>query len=109
MKEDELNRLSVEVPSVATATYRYNLYPAKKLKSYFVLGASQIELKAIYDEASDATPDLEESYSGFVYGFAFEEALDSVPSLKVMGQWVNLYDGEALNIHGLSLGMRYDF
>jgi hypothetical protein len=105
IKEDNLNQLTVDVPSVLSVFYRYSAYPKDRLKVHLILGASQIEVESTYPGVTDN----QDSFDGVSFGLGFEEGFKTIPDLKVKFDWIQLYRGDQLNINLMSLGLRYDF
>ena len=104
VKDDSLNQLTVELPSAQSVFYRYSLIKQSRIKVHFILGASHIEVKSSYQGA-----DTTDSFTGVSYGIGFEEALKSIPQLKLTFDWIQLYHGEQLDINATSFGIRYEF
>lgn len=105
IRDDTLNQLTVEAPSVKSVFYHYLPYPKDSLKIKLILGASQVDIEASYPGVAN-TSDRFESVS---YGIGLEESFKSIPQLKMKFDWIRLYDGDQLNINATSLGLRYEF
>lgn len=105
LKEDNLNRLDLEVPSVIAGTYRFNFLPNKSFNANLILGFDQVTAKTSLNSVSQ----LEEKYNGFVYGLALSEGFKSMPELQITAELTNLYKGDSLNILGANIGVRYEF
>jgi len=105
MKDDNINQLIVDVPSVRSVFYRYSPYPKDRLKFHLILGASQIDVESSFPGATDSA----DSFDGISYGFGFEEAFKSIQELKLKFDWIQLYRGDKININVMSLGFRYEF
>ena len=104
-KDDQLNQLTVDIPSVQSVFYRYISEPKSDVKFHVILGASQIEVKSSYPNTTDST----DHFDGFSYGIGLEEATRSIPNLKIKLDWITLYDGDQIKISATSLGLRYEF
>ena len=105
MNDDTLNQLTVDIPSIISIFYRYMPYPDDRLKVHLILGASQIDV----DSTFTGVPDSTDSFEGVSVGIGFEEAFKFDPDLKLKLDWVQLYNGDQININALSLGLRYEF
>jgi len=105
VKEDKLNQLTVDIPSITSVFYRYSPYFKDRLKIHVILGVSQIDVDSIYPNTADST----DSFEGVSFGVGVEEAFISIPELKLKLDWIQLYRGDQLNINALSLGLRYEF
>jgi len=105
IRDDTLNQLTVEAPSVKSVFYHYILTPQDSLKIQVILGASQVDIEASYPGVANSS-DRFESAS---YGIGLEESFKSIPQLKMKFDWIRLYDGDQLNINATSLGLRYEF
>ena len=105
IKDDQLNQLTVDIPSVKSVFYRYIESPNSDVKFYLILGASQIEVESSYPTFPDST----DHFDGFSYGIGLEESFHSIPGLKLKFDWISLYDGDQININATSLGIRYEF
>ncbi len=104
-KADSINLLTIDAPSAKSILYRYSSEPYGRLKSYLILGASQIDIRSSYPGSNDVA----ETYSGASVGIGFEEAFKSIPQLKMKFDWIKLYKGRDLDINSMSLGLRYEF
>jgi len=104
-KDDQLNQLTVDIPSVKSIFYRYVPNPKSDVKFHLILGASQIEVDSSYPSIADST----DKFDGFSYGLGLEEAFRSIPNLKMKFDWISLYDGDQITINTISLGLRYEF
>lgn len=104
-KEDQLNQLTVDIPSVTSVFYRYVPDSKSDVKFHLILGASQIEVESTFPGIADST----DEFDGFSYGFGLEEAFRSIPNLKFKLDWISLYDGDQITINTTSLGLRYEF
>ena len=104
-KEDQLNQLTVDIPSVKSVFYRYITNPKSDIKFHLILGASQIEVESSYPTFPDST----DNFDGFSYGIGLEESFHSIPNLKMKFDWISLYNGDQINISAASLGLRYEF
>lgn len=104
-KNDQLNQLSVDIPSVTSVFYRYIENPKSDVKFHLILGASQIEVESSYP----GFPDTTDQFDGFSYGIGLEESFRSIPNLKMKFDWILLYNGDQININATSLGIRYEF
>ena len=104
-KEDQLNQLTVDIPSVQSIFYRYVTNPKSDVKFHLILGASQIEVESSYPTFPDST----DNFDGFSYGIGLEESFHSIPNLKMKFDWISLYNGDQINISAASLGLRYEF
>lgn len=105
VKDDQLNQLTVDVPSVKSVFYRYSPYLKSDVKVHLILGSSQIEVESSYPGIPDST----DKFDGTSYGIGFEEAFQSIPALKIKFDWIRLYHGDQININAMSLGIRYEF
>lgn len=105
LKTDTLNQLEIEIPAITSAFYRYDTRPDRRFNAFFYLGASESEILSKYP----GQPDVDETYSGFSYGFGLEETFLSMPEMKMVFDYRKLYSGDALDISSLSLGIRYEF
>lgn len=103
--EDRLNQLRIDVPAYLSLAYRYLVNPESDVQFDVMLGASTIDIESEYPSIPTAT----ESFEGLSYGFGIEEAIRSLPELKVRFEYTRLYDGETLDVESLSLGVRYVF
>ena len=104
-KEDQLNQLTVDIPSVKSVFYRYIADPKSDVKFHLILGASQLEVESSYP----GVPDSSDQFDGFSYGIGLEEVFRSIPNLKMKRDWISLYDGDQITINSTSLGLRYEF
>ena len=105
IKDDQLNQLTVDIPSVISVFYRYSAYPKSDVKFHLILGASQIEVESSYPGIANST----DKFDGFSYGIGLEEAFQSIPNLKIKFDWISLYNGDQITINTTSLGLRYEF
>lgn len=103
--DDQLNQLTVDIPSVKSVFYRYITDSESDIKVHLIIGASQIEIESTYPGIPDST----DRFDGFSYGIGVEEALRSIPNLKIKLDWISLYDGDQIKINATSLGLRYEF
>lgn len=103
--DDQLNQLTVDIPSVKSVFYRYISDSESDVKFHLILGASQIEVESTYP----GIPDSIDRFNGFSYGIGIEEALRSIPNLKIKIDWITLYDGDQIKITATNLGLRYEF
>ena len=104
-EDDQLNQLTVDIPSVQSIFYRYAPESKSDVKFHLILGASQIEVDSSYPGMPDST----DHFDGFSYGIGMEEASRSIPNLKIKLDWISLYDGDQIKISTTSLGLRYEF
>ncbi|MDH5612098.1 MAG: porin family protein [Gammaproteobacteria bacterium] len=104
-KDDQLNQLTVDIPSVKSVFYRYSPYSKSSIKTYLILGTSQIEVESSYP----GVPDSSDQFDGFSYGIGLEEAFHSIPNFKMKFDWISLYNGDQITINTTSLGLRYEF
>ena len=104
-KDDQLNQLAIDIPSVTSVFYRYLPDSKSDVKFHLILGASQIDVDSSYPDIPDST----DQFDGFSYGFGMEEAFRSIPNLKMKFDWISLYDGDQISISTISLGLRYEF
>ncbi len=105
VSDDNLNGLVTEVASSTSVFYRYTANLKSTLNIDFILGYSQTEIDAAYLQP----PDFNETFTGLSFGIGFEEALKSIPQLKVKFDYIKLYRGDQLDIDAFSLGVRYEF
>ncbi len=105
VKEDKLNQLTVDVPSVLSVLYHYVPDRSAQLKLHFILGGSYIHVDSSYPGIGDGS----DYYYGLSYGIGFEEAFASMPQLKLSLDWIQLYHGDRLRINTTSLGIHYEF
>lgn len=105
LNDDNLNQLTVDVPSVNSIFYRYIPYKNDSIKIHLILGTSQIDVDYSYPN----TPDTTDTFNGVSFGVGFEEAFQSIPSLKLKLDVIRLYNGDELNVDLLTLGLRYVF
>lgn len=105
IKDDQLNQLTVDIPSVKSIFYRYSAYTKSSLKLHLILGASQLDV----DSSFPGFPDTTDRFDGVSYGIGLAEAFQSIPALKLKFDWIRLYQGDELNINTMSLGLRYEF
>lgn len=105
IRDDTLNQLTVEAPSVKSVFYHYLPSPQDSLKIKIILGASQVDIDASYPGVANSS----DRFDSISYGIGLEEAFQSIPQLKMKFDWIRLYDGDQLNINATSLGLRYEF
>ncbi len=105
ISDDNLNQLTVDIPSVTSVFYRYLPYQDSTVKINLILGYSQVEVESMFP----GIPDETEQFEGVSYGISFEEALTSIPNLKIKFDWIQLYRGSDLNLNIIGLGVRYVF
>lgn len=105
VNDDNVNQLTIDVPSVVSAFYHYLPYPESRLKFSFILGVSRVEVESSFPGIAKST----DSFEGISYGIGFEEAFQSFPRLKLSLDWIQLYDGDQIDINAFSLGVHYDF
>jgi len=105
IRDDTLNQLSVEAPSVRSVFYRYLPSAKNNVKMHLILGASQVDTEASYPGVADSS----DSFDSVSFGIGFEESFQSIPQLKMKFDWIRLYHGDQLNINATSLGLRYEF
>ncbi|MES0327886.1 MAG: hypothetical protein ABUK13_06825 [Gammaproteobacteria bacterium] len=105
IKDDQLNQLTVDIPTVTSVFYRYFANSNSGIKFHLILGVSQIEVESSYPTFPDST----DHFDGFSYGIGLEESFHSIPGLKLKFDWISLYDGDQININATSLGIRYEF
>ncbi|MCW8831059.1 MAG: porin family protein [Gammaproteobacteria bacterium] len=105
IEDDQLNQLTIDIPSVASVFYRYIANPKSDVKFHLIVGASQIEVESSYPGIADSS----DQFDGFSYGIGLEEAFRSIPDLKIKFDWISLYDGDQITISTISLGLRYEF
>ncbi len=105
ISDDNLNQLTVDVPSVNSIFYRYSPHENEQIKMHFILGASQIDVDSTYPNIADTT----DTFNGVSFGIGFEEAFKSIPQLKLKLDLLRLYNGDSLDVNLLSIGVRYVF
>ncbi len=105
ISDDSLNQLTVDIPSVTSVFYRYLPYQSSSVKVNLILGYSQVEVESMFP----GIPNETEQFEGASYGISFEEALTSIPNLKIKFDWIQLYRGSDLNLTVIGLGARYVF
>ncbi len=105
VNDDNLNQLTIGIPSVASVFYRYVPDSKSDVKFHLILGVSQIEVESSYPDIADST----DKFDGFSYGIGLEEAFRSIPNIKMKFDWISLYDGDEITISTISLGLRYEF
>lgn len=105
VKEDRINRLSVETPSVISLLWHYIPEQQSSLKFQTILGASVVEVDADLPDLGSSN----EEYYGISFGVGFEERFASIPQLKLSIDLMNLYHGDDLDIFAATLGVHYDF
>jgi len=105
IKEDELNQLTVEVPSASSIFYHYLPYHNNNLNLHLILGVSQVNIDYFYPNITDTS----DTFEGLSFGIGLEEQFDSIPKLKLKIDWIQLYRGDDLNLNILSFGVRYVF
>jgi Outer membrane protein beta-barrel domain len=105
IKNDNLNQLVTDIPLATSMFYRYTTNPKGSLQIDLILGYSQVEIETTYVQAAD----FSETYQGVSFGIGLEEALKSLPQLKIKLDYIRLYRGDQLNIDSLTLGVRYEF
>ena len=105
LTDDSLNQLTVDVPSVNSIFYRYIPYMNDSIKINLILGATQIDVDYSYPDIADTS----DTFNGASFGIGFEEAFQSIPSLKLKLEVIRLYNGDELNINLLNIGVRYVF
>jgi len=104
-KEDTLNQLTSEVPSVLSLLYRYVVYPRDSLKIHYILGVSQIEVESTFSGTAVSS----DRFDGVSYGLGLEESFEFHRQLKLKFDWIRLYQGDQIDITVKSLGLRYEF
>lgn len=105
IRDGELNRLSVDVPSSFSLLYHYLPDIEGTLKVHFIAGISQVKIDSSYADITDSS----DTFSGLSYGLGLEESFSSIPQLKMTLDWIQLYRGEQININTTSLGIHYEF
>ena len=104
VKEDEINQLTIETPSVTSLLYRYAPYQESRLKVHLILGVSQVDVETTINAVTTT-----DSFDGVSYGLGLEEAFISVPNLSFKLDWLRLYRGDQVEVDVLSLGLSYEF
>lgn len=105
IKEDKLNQLTTDVPSVVSILYRYIVYPRDRLKIHYILGASQVKVESSITGITESS----DRFDGVSFGLGLEEAFSFNRNLKFKFDWIQLYRGDQINITVKSLGLRYEF
>ncbi|VAW66440.1 hypothetical protein MNBD_GAMMA11-3463 [hydrothermal vent metagenome] len=105
ISDDDLNQLTTDIPLSTSIFYRYTGNVKSSLNVAFILGYSQTEVEAAYIQP----PNFSETFQGVSFGVGFEEALRSIPQLKIKFDLIRLYQGDQLDIDTISLGVRYEF
>ncbi len=105
VSDDELNQLTVDVPSAVSVLYHYLPFVDSDIQLHLIVGASQIEVDSSYPGTADSS----DSFQGVSFGIGFEESFSAMPQLKMSADWIRLYHGDEMNITAFSLGVHYDF
>ena len=105
MKDDNLNELVTDIPSVTSLFYRYTTDPHGSVRFEFILGYSQVDIESTYVNVPTSTETIE----GISYGIGVEEALQSIPQLKFKVDFIQLYRSDDLSLKLFSVGFRYEF
>lgn len=105
IRNDDLNQLITDIPTSASLFYRYTTNPKGDVHIDLILGYSQFDIVSSYINV----PEFSETYEGVSFGVGFEEALQSIPQLKIKLDYIRLYGGDKLDVNSLSLGVRYEF
>ena len=70
-----------------------------------MFGASSSEIKLQYLGSAS----INETFKGNSYGLILEDTFDSLPDLKLRLNLIKLYQGDALDISSMQLGLKYVF
>ena len=105
VKDDSLNELTVDVPSVVSVLLHYIPFVDSSLKLHLIAGVSQVKIDSTYTNIVGSS----DSFYGASYGVGLEESFESMPRLKLSLDWIQLYSGDRLDISSTSLGVHYVF
>ena len=105
VKDDSLNELTVDIPSVVSVFFHYIPFVHDSLKLHLIAGASQVKVDSSYANIANSS----DSFYGVSYGVGLEESFESMPQLKLSLDWIQLYSGDQLDISSTSLGVHYVF
>jgi len=105
IRDDNLNQLVTDIPIASSILYRFTANPRNSLHIDLILGYSQVEVESSYVDV----PDFSETFRGVSWGVGLEEALKSIPQLKLKADFIQLYRGDLLKINSFNVGIRYEF
>ena len=105
IRDDSLNQLVTDIPIASSILYRLTANPRNSLHIELILGYSQVEIESSYVDV----PKFTETFSGVSWGAGLEEALESIPQLKLRADFIQLYRGDRLKINSFNVGIRYEF
>ena len=105
VKDDNLNQLVTDIPIASSILYRFTANPRNSLHIDLILGYSQIEIESSYVDV----PKFSGTFRGVSWGAGLEEALESIPQLKLKADFIQLYRGDGLKINSFNVGVRYEF
>ncbi len=105
ISDDNLNQLVTDIPIASSLLYRFTANPRSSLQIELILGYSQVEIESSYVDVPKTT----ETFSGVSWGAGLEEALKSIPRLKLRADFIQLYRGDRLKINSFNVGARYEF
>lgn len=103
--DDNLNILVTDIPASRSLLYRFTANPRDSLQIELILGYSQVEIEYKFNQS----PAVSETFSGVSWGFGIEEALESIPQLRLRADFIQLYRGDDLAINSFNLGVNYAF
>jgi hypothetical protein len=105
VSDDNLNVLVTDIPASSSLLYRFAANPRDSLKIELILGYSQVEVEYKFY----TSPPTSETFSGVSWGFGIEEALESIPQLRLRADFIQLYRGDDLEINSFNFGVNYAF
>lgn len=103
--DDSVGSLSLQADNVTAAFLRYETNQGADFRFFVVAGYAATSLS--FD--GPTTDGLEDSLSGFAYGFGAQEKMRWLPNTTAVLEANSFFSDSNVDIWSISFGLRYDF
>ncbi|MFK7885491.1 MAG: hypothetical protein AB8G16_01390 [Gammaproteobacteria bacterium] len=103
--DDSVGTLTLQADNLTAAFLRYETNQGNDFRFFAVAGYAATSLSF----EGPSTDGLEDSLSGFAYGFGAQEKLEWLPSTTAVLEFNSFFHDSNVDIWAVSFGLRYDF
>ncbi len=103
--DDSIGTLTQKTDNVTAAFLRYETNQGADFRFFVVAGYAASSLSF----EGPTTSQLEDSLSGFAYGFGAQEKMEWLPNTTAVLEFNNYFHDSNVDIWSASFGLRYDF
>jgi hypothetical protein len=103
--DDSIGTLTQKTDNVTAAFLRYETNQGADFRFFVVAGYAASSLSF----EGPTTSELEDSLSGFAYGFGAQEKMEWLPNTTAVLEFNNYFHDSNVDIWSASFGLRYDF